>query len=250
MSDLQFWVLMGGVTVCTSILSGLFGMAGGMLLLAVLLLRFDPLVAIPIHGVIQLASNASRAWFLRRHISWSAVLRFVLPLLPAAALGVVLLQWLPPALGRILIGSFVLFATWRPTPQKTPASAPAHPEHFLPVGGALVGFFSTLVGATGPLLGPFILALELSPQATVATMAACQVFQHASKVAVFGLSGFGVSGQLVPALGLSVCAALGSAVGARWLERVPRDTFKRVVRILLTLLSLQLLVSGTWQLLE
>ena len=250
MSDLEFWMVMGGVTVCTSILSGLFGMAGGMLLLAVLLLRFDPLVAIPIHGVIQLASNASRAWFLRQHVSARAVVRFILPLLPAGALGVVLLEWLPPAVGRILIGSFVLFVTWRPTPHKTPARAAAHPERFLPLGGALVGFFSTLVGATGPLLGPFILALELSPQATVATMAACQVFQHASKIAVFGVSGFGLSGQLGPAIGLSVCAALGSALGARWLERVPRDTFKRILRILLTLLSLQLLFSGTWQLLE
>jgi len=110
----------------------------------------------------------------------------------------------------------------------------------------LVGFFSTLVGATGPLIAPFILALGLTPQAIVGTMAACQVFQHASKVAVFGVAGFGFRDQVAPALALSVCAIVGSAVGTRWLERVDRELFRRVVKVVLTLLALQLLASGAW----
>jgi uncharacterized protein len=248
MTDLAFWVVMLGVTLATSILSGVLGMAGGMVLLAVLLLRFDPGVAIPVHGIVQLFSNASRAWFLREHIRRRVLLPFVLPLLPAAALGVFLLGRLPPPVGRVLIGAFVLSATLRPAKADASANRRIAPERLLPVGGALIGFFSTLVGATGPLLGPFIVALELSPQGTVGTMAACQVFQHASKVLVFGFAGFDFQRQIWPALGLSLCAIAGSALGTRWLDRVDRNLFKRAVKVVLILLSLQLLISGLWEL--
>jgi hypothetical protein len=48
-----------GVTVfVTAVLSGVLGMAGGIALLGVLLIELPPLVAIPLHGVIQLVSKA------------------------------------------------------------------------------------------------------------------------------------------------------------------------------------------------
>lgn len=246
MSDSVFWLAMAVVTFGTSILSGILGMAGGLLLLTVLLLRLEPLVAIPVHGIVQLVSNGSRAWFLRQHVQAKVIALFALPLLPAAALGLWVLGLLDPDIGRMLIGVFVLVATWRP---RAPTSAGrSRPERFLPLGGALVGFGSTLVGATGPLLAPFILALGLSPQGTVGTLAACQVFQHATKVVLFGAAGFDFERLLLPSAGLSVCAALGSAVGTSWLERAPREHFERIVRVVLSLLSLQLLAGAAWQL--
>jgi uncharacterized membrane protein YfcA len=248
MGDVAFWIGMGVVAIGTSILSGVLGMAGGMLLLAALLLKLEPGIAIPVHGIVQLVSNASRAWFLREHVRRKYIIPFALPLLPAGALGVALLGFLPPAVGKMLIGTFVLFFTWRASRPREKGGPPEHPERTLAIAGAVVGFFSTLVGATGPLIAPFILALELAPQATVGTMAACQVFQHASKVLVFGAAGFDFSPQVAPALALAVCAILGSAVGTRWVERVDRDLFRRIVKIVLTLLALQLLVSGAWAL--
>jgi len=248
MGEVAFWVSMGVVAIGTSILSGVLGMAGGMVLLSALLLRLEPVVAIPVHGIVQLVSNASRAWFLREHVRKKLVIPFVLPLLPAGALGVVLLGSLPPAVGKMLIGTFVLVFTWRASRTHEQGTPPEHPERMLAIAGAIVGFFSTLIGATGPLLAPFIMALELAPQATVGTMAACQVFQHASKVAVFGFAGFDFRDRVAPALALSVCAILGSAVGTRWLDRIDRDLFRRIVKVVLTLLALQLLVSGAWAL--
>lgn len=248
-SELAFWLVLGVVAIGTSILSGVLGMAGGMLLLAALLTRLEPIVAIPVHGIVQLASNGSRAWFLREHVRVRTIVPFLLPLLPAAALGAYLLGTLPPGVGKALIGAFVLYFTWRPGRSKSaPPRAHPHPGRMLAAGGALVGFFSTLVGATGPLLAPFIVALELSPQATVGTMAVCQVFQHASKVLVFGVAGFDFRSMVGPALALSMCAIIGSALGTRWLDRIDRDLFKRIVRVLLTVMALELLVSGAWAL--
>jgi uncharacterized membrane protein YfcA len=240
--DLTYWLELGAVAVVTSVVSGVMGMAGGMLLLAVMLLKLEPAIAIPVHGLVQLVSNGSRAFFLRQHVRWRAVWRFVWPLLPAGALGIWLLAYVPANGSRIAIGAFVLASTWLKsffTIDQGPAA-----ERYLPFGGALVGFFSTLVGATGPILGPFVLALELGSQSTIATLAACQIFQHASKVALFGMRGFDIKGYLLPCAALCACAVAGSAIGTRLLDRLPEKAFKLTVRLVLTALALQQLWQG------
>jgi uncharacterized membrane protein YfcA len=240
--DLSYWLELGAVAVLTSVVSGVMGMAGGMLLLAVMLLKLEPAVAIPVHGIVQLVSNASRAFFLRKYVAWRAVWRFVWPLLPGGALGIWLLGYVPPSASRIAIGLFVLASTWLRSFFSIGKGKAA--ERALPVGGALVGFFSTLVGATGPLLGPFVLALDLGTQGTIATLASCQIFQHASKVLLFGLRGFDLGGYLLPCLALSACAVVGSAIGTRLLDHLPEKAFKISVKIALSALALQQLYVG------
>lgn len=244
--DPTAWLLLTAIAVGTSIVSGVMGLAGGMLLLAALLFWLDPVVAIPVHGVVQLASNGSRAWFQRAHVRWDAVWRFAWPLLPAGALGLALLQSVPPDGARAAIGAFVLVATWRPGWLRVGSTAAAggDPRRSLPLGGALVGFFSTAIGATGPLLAPFVLALGLAPSATIGTMAACQTFQHGSKVALFGFTGFDFGRFALPAIALSLAAIVGSAIGTRLLDRLPARAFGIAVRVVLTALALQLAIGG------
>ncbi len=236
--------MLAAVSVGTSVVSGVMGLAGGMLLLSALLLTLDPVVAIPVHGVVQLVSNASRAWFQRAHVRWDAVWRFAWPLLPAGALGLLLLRSVPPDAGRLWIGAFVLVATWAPGWLRFGKPAGGDPRRALAWGGALVGFASTSVGATGPLLAPFILALDLGTQATVGTLAACQIFQHLSKIALFGATGFDFAAFALPLVGLCAGSILGSAIGARLLDRVPDRVFRTAVRVLLSVLALELALEG------
>lgn len=240
--DPIYWLELGATAVLTSVVSGVMGMAGGMLLLAVMLLKLEPAVAIPVHGIVQLVSNGSRAYFLRSHVRWPAVWRFAWPLLPGGALGIWLLAYVPPSGSRVAIGAFVLASTWLKSFFLIGKGSSA--ERVLPLGGALVGFFSTLVGATGPLLAPFILALELGAQSTIATLAACQIFQHASKVLLFGLRGFDLRGYLMPCLLLSLCAIAGSAIGTRLLDKLPEKAFRLIVKLTLTALALHQLYVG------
>lgn len=244
MSEAAFWWLLGVLAVGTSIVSGVVGMAGGMLLFSFMLLRLEPLVAIPVHGAVQLVSNASRAWFQRKNVAWRPVLRFALPLLPASLLGVSLLRTLPKAVALVGVASFVLGALWVPRVFGVLTRPRGDPGRGLFVGGALVGLLSPLIGATGPLLAPFVLALELGPPATIGTLAACQIFQHSSKLVAFGATGFDFSAYALPIAGLSVAAVVGSAIGTRALDHVDERTFKVAVRWVLTLLALKLGFDG------
>ena len=54
--------------VATAFLSGIFGMAGGLILMGVLLALMPVPAAMMLHGVTQLASNGWRAFLWRDHI--------------------------------------------------------------------------------------------------------------------------------------------------------------------------------------
>lgn len=54
---------------CTSALTAAVGAGGGTLLILLMLQALPPAAAIPVHGTVQLASNTTRAWLLRRHLA-------------------------------------------------------------------------------------------------------------------------------------------------------------------------------------
>ena len=59
--------------VATSFLSGVFGMAGGLILVGVLLALLPLPAAMVLHAVTQMASNGWRAALWWRHIRWRAI---------------------------------------------------------------------------------------------------------------------------------------------------------------------------------
>ena len=106
--------LLCGVAFASAVLSAMVGLAGGSVLLAVMLLFFEPAAAIPLHGVIQLISNGTRTVVQGRHVAWRVVGWYSLFLLPLALAGARLALAIPAALGTTLIGVFILVATLRP----------------------------------------------------------------------------------------------------------------------------------------
>lgn len=69
----------------TAAISGVLGMAGGLLLLGVLLLVLPVAVAFVVHGLLQLVSNGWRAILQREHIDWATVRWYAVGALLAVA---------------------------------------------------------------------------------------------------------------------------------------------------------------------
>ena len=63
--------------VGTAFLSGIFGMAGGLILIGVLLVVFPLPTAMVLHAVTQMASNGWRAALWFRHIVWKSMAFYV-----------------------------------------------------------------------------------------------------------------------------------------------------------------------------
>ena len=229
--------------LATSVLSAIVGMAGGIVLLGIMLLFYDPLVAIPLHGAIQLVSNTSRSFIQRRFVQTSIVWRYALLLLPAGFAGYALLSSLPPDAARTAIGVFVLLATWAPGA----LLIGTHPERlerdrrFLILGG-VVGVLNTTVGATGPLLAPFFLNLGLDRRALIGTKAACQALAHFTKLVIFGAMGFAYADFAGPLVMLCAAVVAGTWIGSQILGRVSEGLFVVFYKTVLTAVALRLVL--------
>ena len=227
----------------TAILSAVAGLGGGIVLLAVIAQFHAPVIAIPIHGGIQLVSNGSRATILRSHINWGAVARSSILLFPAALLGVLVATNVPEDATRVVLGLFVLVVTWRPSLLKWRGEQ-RPPDNVLVGVGAVSGFLSATVGASGPFTSPFFRLFTATHTAFVATAAASQVIGHASKLGAFVTEGFSVSDHLgVMTLGAAAVSA-GSLVGTRLLGKLDESQLATILKAVLTILALRLIIEG------
>ena len=62
--------IIGATIVLASFISGVFGMAGGMVLLGVLLVYFDVATAMVLFSILQITANGWRALHWRRYVLW------------------------------------------------------------------------------------------------------------------------------------------------------------------------------------
>lgn len=232
-------------SLVTAAISAVLGIAGGIMLLAVMLLFLDPSVAIPVHAIAQLASNLSRSLIHLRALRRDLLLPYLILLLPAGMFAVPLTQRADPGLLRLAIGLFVIVATWRPgwlLLGLDPRRIATFPRFSL-LGG-VAGFLGPLVGATGPLIAPFFLGLGLSRFELIGTTAACQATGHLAKLIVFGNAGFDFRAQATLAAGMIVAVVLGTSLGTRLLHRIPEHRFPALYKTALTLVALRLVAAG------
>jgi uncharacterized membrane protein YfcA len=239
------YIILCAASLLTAGVSAVLGMAGGIMLLAVLLLFLDPAVAIPIHALVQLTSNSSRTVIHARSVRRDLLFPYALLLLPAGALTLPLVQLAPADALRLGIGVFVLVATWRKSwllLGVDPSRIPVRPRFALVGAGA--GAIGPLVGATGPFIAPFFLDIGLTRFELIGTKAACQATGHLAKMVLFGVAGFAFLeyGELI--LGMAVSVVVGTWLGTRLLKRIDDDRFIQLYKITLTLVALRLVWSG------
>lgn len=221
-------------------ISGFLGMGGGIFLLTVLFLcGLEPAVAIPVHALVQLTSNGSRAVLFRERVRWSALRVFALVALPFPLLGLALADRMDPEVTKVAIGALVLFATWR---RKGGAVQWGEARSFAAVG-VLAGTLGVVVGATGPLVAPFFLRDGWEKEDIIATKAACQIYVHLQKIVAFGLVGFSFSEELRYVAPLALAVVFGSWCGKKVLSHLSEERFRLIYRIVLSGLALRLLVE-------
>lgn len=167
----------------TSILSGILGMAGGMVLMGVLVWLLPVAPAMMLHATAQFFANGSRALFHREHIYFKSTWWFLAALLFVFAL-FAFASYMPSKLAVFTllgVAPFLSFAL--PKKMKLDFTKPAHA--FI-CGLTVMGFHLT-GGVSGPLLDIFFQNTSLTRHQTVATKAFTQTLSHGLRVVYFGL---------------------------------------------------------------
>ncbi|PKM05159.1 MAG: permease [Gammaproteobacteria bacterium HGW-Gammaproteobacteria-6] len=223
----------------TSALTAAMGIGGGVLLLAIMALVMPAAAIIPVHGMVQLGSNANRALLTLKHINLPVILWFLPGVVIGAGLASLFLVQLPMSLVQLSIALFILLLCWGPA---LPGRATG-PFGTL-IASSITTFLSVFVGATGPLVAAFVKEQQQGERfSTVATFAAAMCLQHAPKALVYGAAGFVFSDWLGLIAMMIGAGALGTWIGLHLLRRTSDTRFGLTFNLLLSLLALRLI----WQ---
>ncbi len=151
-SEIRMTALMiaalGLLMVATAFLSGLFGMAGGLILIGVLLTVLPLPSAMVLHAVTQMASNGWRAFLWRSHIRWRPVAIYMIGC--ALALGAwSITRYVPDKPVALLLLGFTPFMA-----RLTPKNLKPNPDSI--AQGSFYGFICMglmlMTGVSGPYL--------------------------------------------------------------------------------------------------
>ena len=247
MSSVSALVILVTVLV-SAFISGIFGMAGGLILMGVLAAMLPVATAMIVHGAVQMVSNGYRAFLWRKYINWSVFGRYAI----GAAAGFVALlaiAWRPEARAVYLFLGLTALLVWLP--------ASWIRLDILKRGQAeLAGFgvqaLNTLGGVAGPLLDIFFVTTDMDRRAIVATKSVTQVLAHLVKIVFWGVPVIAAAGGgAFPPVWLFVLAVplsmLGTTLGGKLLERMSDVDFKRAMKWLVTAIgAVMLLKAAEW----
>lgn len=254
--DLGLYLLAGTIA---GLLSGLFGVGGGLIIVPILNIVFST-TAFPQEHIMHMALGTSlatiiftsiasaRAHHRQANVDWSVVFRIAGGIVAGTLLGALVAGSLPTAPLKIIFAIFVFGIATQMLLDFRPDTARGLPK--LPgmnVAGTVIGMISSLVGIGGGSLSvPFLIYCNVTVKQAIGTSAAIGL-----PIALAGALGFMLTGWHTPALppyslgyvylpalaGIAIVSTMTAPLGARLARRLPAATLKRAFALLLYLVG-------------
>jgi uncharacterized membrane protein YfcA len=228
----------------TSFISGIFGMAGGLILLGILLLFMDVAPAMILFGSIQTAANGWRATLWWRHVHWGIVARFLVGSTSVFLLLRTMAVLPNKATLYLTLGLLPFAADLLPRRFTADITRPGVPY----VAGGIIIVLQLLAGAAGHILDVFFQKSPLDRKTIVGTKAVTQVAGHLYRILYFGSFPTAFDATLpwwayAAAIGL---AFGGTSAAALVLNRMTDDGFKMWSRRVTISVAVAYLARGLW----
>ena len=239
----MLYALIISSALATSVLSGLVSMAGGVVLMAILINVLPVSSAMVLHGVTQFTANGSRTLILRRFLLWQLLPGYMLGAALAVA-GFSALLFVPDAsVVLILVGLFPWVAKLKPKLSGLNITRPLSSV----LCGLSVTSAQLLAGAAGPLLDMFYLNSGLDRQTVVANKAMTQTIGHLLRILYYGAI---ISVEtLLPNwlfLAAAVTAVLGTRIGTWLLSRWDDAGFQHISGLIILYTGTICVIQGSY----
>lgn len=231
------------VMLGTSFLSGIFGMAGGLILVGVLLAVMPLPDAMALHAVTQISSNGWRCALWIRHVRWRVVVFYAAGAVAAVAAWSVV-RFVPEKPWALLgLGASPFLV--RLLPRGLAPDAESTPQAVLYGGTCMM--LMLLTGVSGPLADSFFLGGKLERREIIATKSMCQTLSHALKLVYFAAL-IDNAGSVDPWLGGAaiLASAAGTVLARRVVEAMCDASFRRWGGRIITAIGVFYLAQGAW----
>jgi uncharacterized protein len=243
MSAALVFALLSASALITSFISGILGMAGGMILMGVLLALVSVPTAMLLHGTTQLASNGWRAWLWRTHIDRRIFAGYALGSLIILGLFAMLQFLVSKPVAYLILGLTPFVGSALPESLHLNVERRGHPF----ACGIICTALQLASGVSGPILDVFFVRSKLSRHQVVATKACTQSFGHLLKIIYFG--------GIVPAaaaidpwlMGVMIALAfVGTTLSKSVLEKMSDANFRMWTRWTVWSIGAFYLASAAW----
>lgn len=249
------------VSLAVSALTLFSGFGLGTLLMPAFAIFFPVNIAIAATAVVHLANNIFKLFLVGRYADIKTAIRFTIPAVVFSVFGAYLLVHLQDSapLIRYEIGGRVceitviklviaaliaFFSYWDLSPETDKIE---FSPKYVPVGGALSGFFGGLSGLQGALRSAFLIKCGLTKEEFIGTGVLSAVAVDVSRLIVYGatfvtkdFSSLPDHG-MVPVIMVGILAAfMGSFIGNRLMKKVALRTVQFIVGGLLFIFALAL----------
>ena len=254
-------IIVGLISFAVSTLTLFTGFGLGSILVATFVFFFPVEIAVAAAAIVHLANNLLKVGLLHRAAVPRVLAWFGIPAVLAAFAGALALSRFAridplivwefvgrPAIVtplKLLMGALIVgFALIDLFPRLRQARID---PRWLPVGGALSGFFGGLSGHQGAFRAAFLSRLDLEPKAYVGTQAILAIMVDVARLLVYGLAFFVGRMAIVSTTGewslvgvAAVCAFAGVFVGFRMLDKTTVPALRTIIGTLLFVVGLGL----------
>src|SRR5688572_1629951 len=217
-------------------------MAGGLILMGVLLAVMSVPAAMMLHGITQLASNGWRAFLWRSHVDWRVFRGYLYGSLAVTALFAAFQFVVSKPIALIVMGLTPFLALALPERLHLNVERRGHAS----ACGAVCTILSLTAGVSGPILDVFFVRSKMTRHVVVATKATTQSLSHLLKIAYFGGILTVGRGQVEPwiAAMMVALAFAGTTLSTRVLEKMNDASFRLWTRRVVMVIGIAYLATG------
>ena len=236
--SLEFIIFFAALSFVTSLLTSIFSIGGGIIMLVALAQSFSPGTLIPLHGAIQLSNNLSRTFVYRKFFKWYLIQNILVATTIGSVGGILLFGAIPEEALIWLIAGTILFFTWAPLDNFILSIMKN--DWFC---GLISGFAGIFIGANGPLVTAYMRTKNLNPESLVANHGAVMIYQHSIKILLFiYFFGFSIGEYFFFILILAIAGFAGAVLAKAIISLIPYESFNIALKILLSFLALILVL--------
>jgi uncharacterized membrane protein YfcA len=248
MPSVTILALLAVSALVTSFVSGILGMAGGMILMGILLAVLPLPVAMLLHGITQLASNAWRALLWRKEVDWRIFRGYLYGAVAMTIVFAVVKLVVSKPIALVVMGLTPFITLALPERLHLNVERRGHST----ACGIICTTLSLTAGVSGPILDVFFVRSKMGRHAVIATKAMTQSLSHVLKIAYFGAFVAVEGGSVHPVLGAIMVglALVGTSLSKHVLARMDDASFRFWTRWTVMTLGVFYLGSGVAMLLR
>ena len=227
------------------IANGLIGMGMALFVVNALAAALGPKNAVVAMSILSPVTAGLQILYNRGALG---VLPRLFPVLTGAVVGTIfgaqLFILLPAWVISLALGLFTVQFVVDQARRERPQLAAHRERMFGPFAGFVSGTTNGSIGASGPVIGSFLLAIGLRAREFVFGISVVFFFQSSIRAGLFVLFDQFTVPVVITAVVLLAPALLGQQVGLRLRGRLDPLTFKRIILVVLFISSINLVIRG------